>query len=143
MLFQRMAYCVGKIQNSRKYPKLLRFKSEGRAVGVAFMSWGIILLTAGFFLPQEYREPPYSRYICYPIFAIMIFGLILALVLDYKISKNGLKKEKKSGWILNKAMRRITFVFVFVPFYICLLMIISAWVLVIGGIITGKIPSRF
>lgn len=141
MLFQRMAYCVGKIQNSRKYPKLLRFKSEGLAVGGAFVFWGLILLTAGFFLPQEYREPPFSRYICYPIFAIIIFGLILALVLDNKISKNGLKK--KSGWISNKAMRRVTFVFVFVPFYICLLMIISAWVFVIGGIITGKIPSRF
>ncbi|MBO7616460.1 MAG: hypothetical protein J6T22_04555 [Bacteroidales bacterium] len=141
MLFQRMAYCVGKIQNSRKYPKLLRFKSEGLAVGGAFVFWGLILLTAGFFLPQEYREPPFSKYICYPILAIIIFGLILALVLDNKISKNGLKK--KSGWISNKAMRRITFVFVFVPFYICLLMIISAWVFVIGGIITGKIPSRF
>lgn len=141
MLFQRMAYCVGKIQNSRKYPKLLRFKSEGLAVGGAFVFWGLILLTAGFFLPQEYREPPFSKYICYPIFAIIIFGLILALVLDNKISKNGLKK--KSGWISNKAMRRVTFVFVFVPFYICLLMIISAWVFVIGGIIIGKIPSRF
>ena len=71
----------------------------------------------------------------------MLFGLILIFVLDYKTRKNGLKKE--SGWISNKAMRRITFVFVFVPFYICLLMIISAWVFVIGGIITGKIPSRF
>lgn len=141
MLFQRMAYCVGKIQNSRKYPKLLRFKSEGLAVGGAFVFWGLILLTAGFFLPQEYHEPPFSKYICYPIFAIIIFGLILALVLDNKISKNGLKK--KSGWISNKAMRRVTFVFVFVPFYICLMMIISAWVFVIGGIITGKIPSRF
>ena len=85
MLFQRMVYCVGKIQNNRKYPKWLRFKSEGLAVGGAFVFWGLILLTAGFFLPQEYREPPFSKYICYPIFAIIIFGLILALVLDNKI----------------------------------------------------------
>lgn len=141
MFFQRMAYCVGKIQNNRKYPKWLRFRSEEFAVGSAFVFWGIILLTAGFFLPQEYREPPYSKYICYPIFAIMLFGIILTFVLDYKTRKKGLKK--KSGWISNKAMRRITFVFVFVPFYICLLMIISACVFVIGGIITGKIPSRF
>lgn len=141
MLFQRMAYQVGKIQNSPKYPKWLRFRSEGIAVGGAFFLWGLILLAVGFFLPQEYREPPYSRYICYPIFAIMIFGLILSLILDYQINKKGL--TNKSGWISNKTMRKITFIFVFVPFYIDLLMIISAWVLVIGGIITGKIPSRF
>ena len=71
----------------------------------------------------------------------MIFGIILGLVLDHRIDKNGLTNE--SGWISDKAMRRFTFVFVFIPFYIDLLMIISAWVLVIGGIITGKIPSRF
>lgn len=141
MLFQRMAYWVGEIQNGPKYPKWFRFRSEGLAVGYAFFTWGIIILMAFFFLPQEYREPPYSRYICYPIFAVMIFGIILGLVLDHRIDKNGLSNE--SGWISDKAMRRFTFVFVFIPFYIVLLMIITAWIAVIAALVTGKIPSRF
>lgn len=141
MLFQRLAYWVGEIQNSPKYPKWLRFRGEGLAVGYAFASWGLILLAAVFFLPQEYSEPPYSRYICYPIFAIIVFGIILSFVLDHRIDKNGLTNE--SGWISDKAMRRITFVFVFIPFYILLLVIISAWIVVIAALVTGKIPTRF
>ena len=141
MLFQRLAYWVGEIQNSPKYPKWLRLRSEGLAVGYAFVSWGLILLAAAFFLPQEYSEPPYSRYICYPLFAVIIFGIVLSFVLDHKIDKNGLTNE--SGWISDKVMRRITFIFVFVPFYILLLMIISAWIVIIAALVTGKIPSRF
>ncbi|MBR6928870.1 MAG: hypothetical protein IKH61_01430 [Bacteroidales bacterium] len=119
------------------------FDSEVRELQleVLFFLWGLILLAVGFFLPQEYREPPYSRYICYPIFAIMIFGLILSLILDYQINKKGL--TNKSGWISNKTMRGITFIFVFIPFYIVLLMIISAWIVVIAALVTGKIPRRF
>ena len=119
MLFQRLAYQVGEIQNAPKYPKWLRFRSEGYAVGAAFVFWGLILLFfSSLLFRNDISSPIYFRYVFYPLFIVVVFGFVLAFVLDYMFVKNGL--ANKRGRFSDETMKRIAFIFVFVPYYLFL-----------------------